>query len=94
MIAKSSRAKGVFLIMNLVDISEEVKVLKVIRHIRREFQEDTIKQRRRQAENDDVKVIGTTDKMQAWNQKLPFRTSNTMLKARRKSCSHSEEFVH
>jgi hypothetical protein len=32
------------------------------------FQEDALEQRRRQARNDDVKVIGTTDKMQARNQ--------------------------
>jgi hypothetical protein len=31
------------------------------------FQENATKQRRRQAGNDDVKVIGTTDKMQARN---------------------------
>ena len=35
-IRKTSRAKRIFLIVNTIDISEEVKVLKVIRHI---FQE-------------------------------------------------------
>jgi hypothetical protein len=70
MIIKIIEGKGVFLDMNTVDISEEVKVSVEGDHdtFVGSSQEYAIKQRRRQTRTDDVKVIGTTDKMQARNQ--------------------------
>ena len=66
---KNHRGQGVFLIMNIVDISEEVKVLKVIWHICREVsrgcnQTTTATSK----EMTKWQVIGSIYKMQARNQ--------------------------
>ena len=65
--------RKIFVIMSSIDILEELRT----------FNEDIIDQRRHQAKRMvKRKVVGTADKIASSESKLPFETTNIMLKAR------------
>ena len=75
--------------MNSVDISEEVNMWTMITTpFVESFLENGIEQRWRQAGNDEVESYRNNGQDASSESKLSFQTSNMMLKARRKSCSH------